>query len=576
MKTSEQMTKDVLKRRDEELKALPKKRRIKMAVIGTPCMAAAAALGIVTFNFVHGANEVLNTYEGITLGDYTYMFFHGGKEKYVNTVLATPGNAEADPELGIVLDGTIDIAYENQINRNPNAGKYVYKLSTMENVSDIIALEKPLPELDPNDFMPQTVKQLNTHYGIEFDRFTRLHPDWTESHEQFGLYIHDEYTSEYASRKFVSDRNTLNYVTPGGAEISVTAQSYQKFFDDKHAMAWDETDGNGLIGEVPKLDSPEYPEIHYIYDEDGNIIGAYTPGYNPGNTGVINDNKTDDHVVTIVLTSFNGVEYLTYLDMGNTWVRVYIKGISSYEEIKELLNEYTADLTDISGETANEPDIASVSNTEDVTLGNPNAGKYVYDIIELPDVKSVEDKEIPLPELDPIAFVPQTIEELNSYYGIEFDRFSKLYTDWTESHEPFGLYFLDKYESEVSSRAIINTRNTLNYTTPSGAKISVTAKQGRFIPVVTAGEIGAQRLSIGGGYIVDANGNLVEEIVPDYVPENNTTSGNDDDIVITIISNYEDTEFLAYVDMGITWVKIYAEGLSGIDEFNELVDEYIK
>lgn len=552
MKTSEQMTADVLKRRDEELKALPKKRRIKMAAIGAPCMAATAALGIVTFNFVHGANEFLNTYESVTLEDYTYMFFHGGRGRYIHTNIAALGSGEMI---------NVDLAVENNSGQpdftNPNAGQNDIHVLNVNRLN-----VDPGASLDPNDFQASSVEELYRYYRVEFDKLTKLHSDWTESHDPLGFYIRYTYGTEFSSMETISTRNTLNYTTPNGAKISVTAQS-GKF--------------KPLSSEMFAADKPykiTLPEPITEYDEFGNIIGQTMPGYDPDK----DPNRPEPPVNDNGISKINGYDAYIYHESSsgsfaadiimNSRVRITGEGLSETEFL-EILDEYTGNVE--------ESDTASTSNTEDVTLKNPNAGKYLYQFTADEDPKSVEALEIPLPQLDQNDFVPQTMEELRSYYGIEFDRLSRLHTDWTESHEPFGLYFRDESGSEISSRAIINTRNTLNYTTPGGAKISVTAKQGRFIPVVTAGEIGAQRPSIGGGYIVDADGNPVEEIVPDYVSENNnTTSSNDNDIIVTVISNYENTEFLAYIDMGITWVKIHAEGLSGSEEFKDLIEEYTK
>lgn len=578
MKTSEQMTMDVLKRRDKELKALPKKRRIKMAAIGTPCMAATAALGIVTFNFAHGANEFLSTYEGATLEDYTYMFFHGGRGKYINSVI-NPGNFGNNTELGTLQHDVHEIAYEDEINRNPNAGKYVYHIAAMEDISTVMASEKPAPDIEPTDFIEQTVKLINMHYGIEFDRFGRLHPDWTETHEPFGNYVHDEYTSEYVSRQFLSDQNTLNYVTPDGAEISVTAQSYQKFFDDKMMPAWDEMNSDDIIGEIPNIESPEYPtleselnssaqpicEIHGIYDENGNIIGSFTPGYNPGNTGVTDNNKSDEFVNTIIYSNIEGTEYLTYLDMGNTWVRIYVKGIPSYEDIKELLEEYTADqswLDDIN------------------SLNNPYYGKYSFKFISgesgvLSGINGVEgypnDSELSKPEY---TFWNRGIDYLSQHYGFDFDRLGRLHPDWSKTIDrPLGIYTREE-SPDVDSFTIVKDYNVLNYTTPDGAKISVTARTDVFYP---SDEL-IECVVIGKGpfIVLDEDGNKLDEYEFGFEPRYNVNIPDDaENIKVEIYSdrNEPDTH-LAYINMG-SWVKIRAEGLSD-KEFLDLLKEFIK
>lgn len=603
MKTSEQMTADVLKRRDEELKALPKKRRIKMAAIGLPCTAAAAAVGIVSFNFVHGANEFLRSYEGVTMADYTYAFFHNSRGRYIHSLSAPGSSGDTEPG-NFVLDGE-----SHEINNEDNIQyvlKYVYHIAAMEDISTVMASEKPAPDIEPTDFIEQTVKLMNMHYGIEFDRFTRLHPDWTETHEQFGYYVHDEYTSEYASRQFLSDQNTLNYVTPDGAEISVTAQRYQKFFDDKMTPAWDGTDGDGIIGEIPNIDPPEYPtmdggfiedadgniteisnagnrpdvESHNIYDEDGNIIGAFTPGYDPGYTGVINDNRTDV-VKTIVYHSFEGTEWLTYLDMGNTCVRIHIKGILSNAEVIDLLEEYTANPADVSGETANEPENSDDQSwlNEINSLNNPYYGKYSFKFISgesglLSSINCVEgypaDYELSKPEY---TFWDRGIDYLSQHYQFDFDRLGRLHPDWSKTIDrPLGIYSREE-SPDVDSFTIVSDYNTLGYTTPDGAKILVTAQKKPFYP---AGEI-LEDIEIGKGpfIVLDEDGNKIDEL-KFFNPHFSVDIPEDaENVEVEIYSDRSDPDtHLVYINMG-SWVKIRAEGFSD-KEFLDLIKEFIK
>lgn len=616
MKTSEQMTADVLKRRDEELKALPKKHRIKMAAIGAPCTAAAAALGIVTFNFVHGANEFLNVYGG-SLGDYTYMFFHNGRGKYIHSGVATPGSTEGNIEPGS-LAFTRVVDYEDWINKNPNAGKYVYLTQKFKDLSGVMAQEKPAPDIEPTDFIEQTIRQLNMSYGIEFDRFGRLHPDWTEAHDRFGYYVHDENDGFVASRRYLSDQNTLNYVTPDGVEISVTAQRYQKFFDDMMMPAWNQADtypdGTEIIGVTPELDLPEYPyvegvmygnppafkgvidnaleldppeypsyaeeldvnvsvvnsankpdnETHYIYDEDGNIVGAYTNGYDPGNVGVVSDNKTDtDEVKTNLYTNLEGTEWLTYLDMGDTWVRIYIKGISNRDDVIKLLDEYTADqswLDDIN------------------SLNNPYHEKYSFKFISgesglLSSINCVEgypDHEFLKSKY---TFAERGIDELSDHYGFDFDRLGRLHPDWSKTVDrPLGIYIREE-SPVVDAFTIVSAYNTLNYTAPDGAKIMVTAQTTPFYP---ANQI-LECIVIGEGpfIILDEDGNKLDEYEY-FGPHYNVNIPDDaENIEIEIYSDRKDPNtHLAYINMG-SWVKIRAEGLSD-SEFLEILKEYVK
>lgn len=583
MKTSEQMTMDVLKRRDEELKALPKKRRIKMTAVGVPC---AAAVAVIAFG-VHSAVNNTDHFTGNLMGS---IFGPGAAE------IGKPGYATSYPQDYVTSYNNTELGNEDNIQY---VLEYIYKITAMKDVSDIIALEKPLNKRDPDDFIPQTIKQLNSHYGIEFDRFTRLHPNWTETHEPFGLYIHDDNDGFTASRAFMSDRNTLNYVTEDGVEISVTAQQYYNFFDKDKMPVWDETPGNGLVGTVLELDPPEYPdyipdgkpvqnqpdnETHNIYDDDGNIIGAFTPGYTPDNTRVTDDEyEAHEHVVTtIVYAGLNSTEWLTYLDMGNTWVRIHIKGIPSSAEVIDLLKEYTANPADVSGETANEPENSDDQSWLDEinSLNNPYYGKYSFKFISgesglLSSINCVEgypdDSELSKPEY---TFWDCGIDYLSQHYWFDFDRLGRLHPDWSKTIDrPLGIYSREE-SPVVDSFTIVSDYNTLGYTTPDGAKILVTAQTKPFYPAEQILEC----IKIGEGpfIVLDENGNKIREFEMGFMPHFSVNIPEDaENIEVEIYSDREDPDtHLAYINMG-SWVKIRAEGLSD-KEFLDLLKEFIK
>lgn len=305
MKTSEQMTMDVLKRRDEALKAKRSPvRRIAMAAV--PCAAVLAVTAtVVGVNSIHG--------------------------RYVHQAIAKPENAGV-PELG-----RPDIATaaepEDFIPQNPNAGKYRFNVVSGSHLASRFQANEERPdyeELSKPEYtlIPYTAEGLNRYYGIEFDRLSRLHPEWNMSTDHpLGIYCRDEYNEDFASRTFVCTTNTLNYTTPSGAEIYVTAQQ-GRFFPEGEKTASNSGNTREIGGDSVT-----------IFDENGNEIEATSAGYVPENNNASKNDKADDTITTIILMSMDEPECLTYLDMGGTCVKIYANGLSGAEFIN-LVKEY--------------------------------------------------------------------------------------------------------------------------------------------------------------------------------------------------------------------------------------------
>lgn len=305
MKTSEQMTIDVLKRRDEALKAKRSPVR-RIAMVAVPCAAVLAVTAtVVGVNSIHG--------------------------RYVHQAIAKPENAGASeigrPDIALATEP------EDFIPGNPNAGKYRFNIiSGLKIVSDRQAKEKhpDYEELSKPEYtlIPYTAEDLNRYYGIEFDRLSRLHSDWSVSSDHpLGIYCRDEYNEDFGSRTFVCMTNTLNYTTPSGAEISVTAQR-DRFFPESEKTASNSGRISGIGGDSVM-----------IFDENGNEIEATSAGYVPENNNASKNGEADDTITTIILMSMDEPECLTYLDMGGTWVKIYANGLSGAEFIN-LVQEY--------------------------------------------------------------------------------------------------------------------------------------------------------------------------------------------------------------------------------------------
>ncbi len=305
MKTSEQMTIDVLKRRDEALKAKRSPAR-RIAAIAVPCAAALAITAVAA-----GVNSI-----------------HG---RYVHKPIAKPENA------GTSEPGRPDIASISNIEditlKNPNAGKYNYHfvfanhliegVKFIEGYPDYESLSKP-----EYTFTPNTPQELNSYYGIEFDRLSRLHSDWSENIDHpLGIYYHDYSDDTISSREIICTTNTLNYTTPDGASVTVTAQNREfiSTFNGFHEAC--------DIGSGPYI----------TYNENGDKVGELDMGFwpNPCARRIYNrDFELYSFDVQIYTNTDDHNTHLAYLDMG-AWVRIYAEGLSD-EEFFDLIKEYTA------------------------------------------------------------------------------------------------------------------------------------------------------------------------------------------------------------------------------------------
>ena len=188
-----------------------------------------------------------------------------------------------------------------------------------------------IPELDPNELREMTMNAVNRSFRVELDRLTVIHPEWTESHGKLGTYRHEENDGVTASMSIYYTTNTINYVTEKGAKISVSVQQGQ------FAPVSDET-----FTEDKPVSRPAASTI-IEYDENGNVIGMTTPGYNPDNAPAgkpapDNGVSTVNGYEAIICRDANG-NYLADVKM-NSRVRITAEGVSESEFI-ELLNEFT-------------------------------------------------------------------------------------------------------------------------------------------------------------------------------------------------------------------------------------------
>lgn len=323
MKTSEQMTHDVLVRRDKELKERAAKRRRAMR-IGVPCAAALALTAVCTADMAARSrgSYIHNVIAGPESGTSGTNVMDSGPEIYYPDSDSMGGEyyfQNSTNSLGVAEPEPIDFT-------NPKAGQNDIHVISVTSFNADNGVKG-----DPLDLDPYTMDQLYSFYRIEFDRLTKLHLDWELQHEPLGIYKKYSDDGFVASMSMYCTRNTLNYTTDTGAKVTVSVQSGK--FDP-------------LSAEKFAKDKPFKPTISEptnFYDENGNLIGQGVGSYNPDNDP---NRPVNDEGVSLV----NGYDAYIYRDSSgdfaadidmNTRVRITAAGLSEAGFLK-ILDEYTA------------------------------------------------------------------------------------------------------------------------------------------------------------------------------------------------------------------------------------------
>ncbi|MDE7399227.1 MAG: hypothetical protein K2N06_06830 [Oscillospiraceae bacterium] len=178
MKTYEEMTRDVLARRDKEL--INRERRRKTALrIGIPSVAVAGVVGLTT----------LALYKpDLDQGGYVHLFV---------------GEATSGAELG---------AYQPP-NLKPN--NIVFNDGAPQATSADIYI-------NPDDFEAFTLEEMNSYYGLKIDAFSDKYPEWTMNLGKLGIYAEKGGTTESSSGGYdpYYQQNTLWWEL-GEKEVSV-------------------------------------------------------------------------------------------------------------------------------------------------------------------------------------------------------------------------------------------------------------------------------------------------------------------------------------------------------------------
>lgn len=337
MKSYEQMARDVLKRRDEQLQNSTHKSHTVIFKRAVPCCAALAAVvvGIVILSKVNTrsmktvefvSNDLNSDFQefradnssavaandagvGGVDGDPNGYGFGGNPSGYSpaesgNALNKSAPQTEAEEILDeddAKIEDTDDVAplYESitydSIEEPELGAEQVVGITAAGQAPDYAddeeePMEEPMPDdivinhiekfylpddpdVSGSDFTPYTVEGLNDYYRIQFDALSEAHPDWKVEDGNFGIYTEDGNDGFIAWHKIVSTANTLHYVTPENAEIFVTAQ-HNAFPAPYTAIDTNEIGGTKSI-------STDGDDDTYITETSGYGAAASQPAISP-------------------------------------------------------------------------------------------------------------------------------------------------------------------------------------------------------------------------------------------------------------------------------------------------------
>lgn len=151
---------------------------------------------------------------------------------------------------------------------------------------------------------------------------------------------------------------------------------------------------------------------------------------------------------------------------------------------------------------------------------------------------------------DDLDFEEYTMEQLNDFYGIEFDRITRLHGNWKGVHPELGVYFDD---STVAGHGIAWSRNAIYYELPDNSVLTVEAQKGKLPSSLVAGCAPIPRYST-------VNGHKAAIYLDGYV---NKTYPNGN------------AKLEAVVEFDGTLVRLTAEGFTE-ELFMSVLDEYTK
>lgn len=559
MKNYKEMAQSVLRRREIEIK-----RRKRAFLIGAPC-AAAVLVGAAGIGTSVAANS--------RSGQLQELIHYTSDSNAVNGAadIGTAEIAEAVSSVDIAMVEPEQIDYTN-----PKVGQTIINITYvkelhMDNGADV----------DGCDFTEYTLDGLDRFYGLRFSRFSALYPEWELSYDKLGTYTKD-YTENKAGldvcvHELTSNRNTLNYTTEFGGKVSVIAQ-LSEFEPLSPDFAGSEEDA-----------SESFPNavMHAEYDKKGKLIRQWTQGYDPTASRPADNANADNNKSGTYNSVINGYETAIYgqITKGTTsdvdffaadikmssHVRIIAEGFTD-EEFLIILDDFT---NNVEG-----PVTANIKpNVKPTDYTNPNVGQNDIKVLELDEFNIPDDISNRI-DLSNFTFKEYNFDELDRNYHLRFNILKELHPDWELSHDKLGTY--DETLSDGKVLVHIWDRNTLNYTTDSCAKITVSTGGYLFQPIsdetLTFMKPDDPSKFITEPAIADDGtqiGYLSRPIDPnDYLPEPDegvsTVNGCE-----ALIYRNADGNFLADLDMDSQTVRITAEGLSE-EEFLNVLDEFTK
>lgn len=546
MKTYEEMARDVLKRRDEELKKLElsqpaslnstqpeifyptknKKRRM-LSAIAVPCAAAVLISGAaVTLRSVgRWGNGAL--VEGSGDGPNAAGIADSGEESglTIDQPLNNDGNSDGEKDKTNEKQPLSYFSQAGTIGFLDDVPEFLLDHGFFKSVNPAVFAvgDKEAEPEHPFEDIPFTVDELSEFYGIEFDRLSRYHRDWEEFYtSNFGIAV---YTGSNDS--LIESTETYN-----GKKIAYTISG----------IAYDIPDNEGhmsreVLVEAVKIgigvDNMFNPFEHEDFNGHNSEIN--------GHRAMVYHNRhlKDTYRLEAVI------------EMGdNTLVRISTNDISEYL-FMDILWQFTS------------PNIGtdeswgySGTDTWEYNGVNFSSGPPQY----LIDAEHgfVSGKGIN----QPVMQVPFTIDELNSYFGVELDCLGKLHPEWkTYVSREYGMFVDDSEGAQgaittdgktVGGRKVVSSWNDLHYTLEYGELTVSAVRLGEtpsmFSPFDSAyypGGISPDLFTELNGYMVLAYG---ETLKPDIIDS-------------------------AIIQMGDTLIKITAKGFGG-SKFAEFIKEF--
>lgn len=447
MKTYEEMARDVLKRRDEELQKLEalqqtdmnnappevvypakSKKSMLLPAIAIPC-AAALAIGAVTVGVRYGG---LRENGGNVLPGVASESSENSAEQLANSTDNGDRSGAPEKKPSTVFD------VEDRINILDNVPDHLkdHELVYNHNVMG------PMVELT------LTMDEFNSFYGMEADRLTRLHPDW-------GVIAggnHPNYIDAY-----VGDDNVYSSVKLGGKPIN----------DERYYLGYDFYDGQGYLGVgddlwIRAIHTDIREEVFSPFDGDESKVS-----YINGRRAVIFRNP--DRSAETKCDSIDAI-----IEFGDTLISMTGLDLTE-EEFINILFEYTSREYDIAITPWNE-----VPKDRFVKLLDEHTAPVHDDLINILDEKPRHLSEDPLfqnhkPSTTRTHILSLTDDEMNSWYGFELDRLGRLHKDWRlvndedDIHCNFQVYGGDETDSEnfgdymLGGRKVVWELNGLAY-----------------------------------------------------------------------------------------------------------------